>query len=219
MTPSYASLVERFRQPLPGETAHALMYPRKGVSPDLLKVTQDARMSAVAILLFEGDNCLNSVVIQRTVYDGSHSGQIAFPGGKWETSDASMLETALRECQEEIGVTADELNYIGKLTDVFTAVSSFLIEPHVFYWKTPRTDFTLSEREVAAVHTIDLCELQDDANIVHLDVPIQNGVVLKSVPHFVVNDIRIWGATALMLSELRLVLRSVRNGNGQIRKL
>jgi 8-oxo-dGTP pyrophosphatase MutT (NUDIX family) len=152
---------------------------------------------------------LNSVVIQRTVYEGTHSGQIAFPGGKWETTDHSMKETALRECWEEIGVTADELDYVGKLTDVFTSVSSFLIEPHVFYWKAPRTNFTLSEREVAAVYAIDLCQLQDDANIVQIDVPIRNGIVLKAVPHFVLNDIRIWGATAIMLSELREVLRTV----------
>ena len=209
MIPTYQTLVDRFQQSLPGEISHQSMYPRKGVPLDTLKAPSDARLSAVAILLFEGTDYLQSIVIQRSVYEGTHSGQIAFPGGKWEVDDASLKETALRECAEEIGVVADELDYIGKLTDVYTAVSSFLIEPHVFYWKTPHDQLTLSEREVAAVYTLDLNNLLDDEIIQHMDVPIQKGVVLKNVPHFIFEEVKIWGATALMLSELKEVLRSI----------
>lgn len=209
MIPNYQVLLNRFQEPLPGESAHQLMYPRKGISLDNLQPPADARLSAVAILLFEGTNTLHSLVIQRSEYEGTHSGQIAFPGGKWEVNDASLMETALRECAEEIGITALELDYIGKLTDVYTAVSYFLIEPHVFYWKRPHDQFTLSEREVAAVHTLDLSNLLDDTIIQHIDVPIQKGMVLKNVPHFIFDEVKIWGATALMLSELKEVLRSI----------
>ena len=209
MIPTYQVLLDRFQEPLPGVIAHQLMYPRKGISLDNLQAPADARLSAVAILLFEGTNTLHSLVIQRSEYEGTHSGQIAFPGGKWEIDDVSLMETALRECAEEIGIVARELDYIGKLTDVYTAVSSFLIEPHVFYWKRPHDQFTLSEREVAAVHTLDLSNLLDDTIIQHIDVPIQKGMVLKNVPHFIFEEVKIWGATALMLSELKEVLRSI----------
>jgi 8-oxo-dGTP pyrophosphatase MutT (NUDIX family) len=209
MIATYDELTARFRQPLPGPSAHLLMYPRKGATPESPDDSDNVRMSAVAIILFEEDETLRSIVIQRSVYEGTHSGQIAFPGGKWETTDSSLKETALRECSEEVGIGADELEYIGKLTDVFTVVSSFLIEPYVFYWRTPRSPLSLSEREVAAVYTIDMSALLDDQSIHYIDVPLRNGLTLKEVPHFVLGDIRIWGATALMLSELKLVLKSI----------
>lgn len=209
MTIPYEALVARLQQELPGQAAHLLMYPRKGAAPQAPSPEDTIRLSAVAILLFEQEHALKTLVIQRSVYEGSHSGQIAFPGGKWETTDASLKETALRECREEVGISADELDYIGKLTDVYTAVSSFMIEPYVFYWRTPRSSLTLSEREVAAAYTIDLEQLIDDAFIQRIDVPVQNGIVLKDVPHFVLGDVKIWGATALMLSELKWLLRSI----------
>lgn len=208
MTFPLSALAQRLQQPLPGEAAHRIMYPRAGISADLLKAPETARLSAVAILLFEQDNDWHSVVIQRQVYDGTHSGQIGFPGGKWEPDDNSMLETALRECSEEIGVGTDEVEYIGKLSDVYTAVSSFLIEPHLFHWKNPRTTFVTSEREVAAVHTIALQTLLN-GEVERIDIPLQSGIVLKNVPHFVFGGIRIWGATALILSELKEVLKSI----------
>lgn len=209
MIASYDQLVARFALPLPGESSHLLMYPRKGARPESVNDYDNVRMSAVAIILLEEEESLKAVVIQRSVYDGTHSGQIAFPGGKWETTDASLKETALRECSEEIGIGADELDYIGKLTDVFTVVSSFLIEPYVFYWKAPRSPLILSEREVAAVYTIDVKMLIDDSSIQHIDVPLQSGLKLREVPHFVFGDVKIWGATALMLSELKLLLKSI----------
>lgn len=209
MIPDFDTLVRRFREPLPGEEAHRIMYPRAAIRTNTLKPDENTRLSAVAILLYGGPDYLYSLVIQRSVYEGTHSGQIAFPGGKWEATDITGKNTALRECQEEIGVEPNELMYIGKLTDVYTAVSSFLIEPHVFYWNQPRTDLQVAEREVAAVHSIPLQPLLDDQTIVFRDVPIKNGVILKQVPHFDIYPVQIWGATALMLSELKMVLRSI----------
>jgi 8-oxo-dGTP pyrophosphatase MutT (NUDIX family) len=209
MITSYEALVNRLSEELPGEAAHLVMYPRKGAAPQSPSADDNIRLSAIAIILFEHESALHTLVIQRSVYEGTHSGQIAFPGGKWETDDASLKATALRECREEIGISEDELDYIGKLTDVYTAVSSFLIEPYVFYWNAPRSPLTLSEREVAAVYEINLEELIDDAVIRLIDVPVQNGIVLKAVPHFLLGDVKIWGATALMLSELKWILRSL----------
>ncbi|ASS47886.1 MAG: hypothetical protein A3D31_01685 [Candidatus Fluviicola riflensis] len=209
MIPTINSLAKRLLEPLPGTVAHELMYPRKGVSISDQYDKSDARLSSVAILLFETDNVLQFLVIQRAEYDGTHSGQIAFPGGKWEQTDDSLITTALRECEEEIGVTKDELEYIGKLTDVFTVVSSFIIEPHIFYWKTPHNKFTVSEREVAAVYSLSIDDLLTESAIEYHTIPLKNGVNLKEVPHFVLGEVKIWGATALILSELKLVFQSL----------
>lgn len=209
MTSTIDLLAKRLEKPLPGTAAHALMYPRKGARVNDQYDTSDARLSSVAILLFETDNILQFLVIQRSEYDGTHSGQIAFPGGKWEQNDVSLLATALRECEEEIGITANELSYIGKLTDVFTVVSSFIIEPHIFYWKNPHNQFIISEREVAAVYALSVSDLLNENAIEYHNIPLKNGVTLKEVPHFAIGEVKIWGATALILSELKLVFQSL----------
>lgn len=203
------ALSERLKEPLPGFEAHRQMFPRRQAAEELLKIPETVRQSAVAILLFEEDNVLNSLVIRRSEYDGVHSGQIAFPGGKFDKEDQHLLQTALRECFEEIGVTANELTFIGSLTEVYTVVSSFLISPKIFHWKKPHDQFELSEREVAGVYRLPLNELLKEEAVQYFDIPVKNGLVLKSVPHFVVGEIRIWGATAVILSELKEILREL----------
>lgn len=203
------ALSEQLRKPLPGFEAHKQMFPRGNAATDLLQVPDKARKSAVAILLFEEAGILNSIVIKRSEYDGTHSGQFAFPGGKFEETDEDLIQTALRECFEEIGVEPHELHYLGSLSDVYTVVSSFLISPHLFHWKSPHDAFKLSEREVAAIYRLSLNELIRNEAVQRFDVPIRNGLVLKAVPHFVVGEIRIWGATAVILSELKAILQSI----------
>lgn len=198
---------ERLKEPLPGFEAHRQMFPRRQAAEELLNIPETVRQSAVAILLFEEEGELNSIVIRRSEYEGVHSGQIAFPGGKFDPEDEHLLRTALRECYEEIGVASDELTFLGNLSDVYTVVSSFLINPHVFHWKKPHDNFKLSQREVAGVYRLSLTELLREEAVQYFDVPVKNGIVLKSVPHFVVGDIRIWGATAVILSELKAILR------------
>ena len=204
-----SGLSERLRQPLPGFEAHKQMFPRENAAKDLLNIPETVKQSAVAILLFEEADSLQSLVIRRAEYDGTHSGQIAFPGGKFDPEDRHLIQTALRECYEEIGIEAHELTYIGSLSDVYTVVSSFLITPQVFHWKKPHEQFKLSEREVAEIHRLSLNELIREDAVQYFDIPIRNGMILKSVPHFVVGEIRIWGATALILSELKYLLRQL----------
>lgn len=204
-----SALSEQLKKPLPGFEAHKLMFPRGNASKDLLNIPETARKSAVAILLFEEEDSLYSIVIKRSEYNGTHSGQIAFPGGKFEDEDENLIQTALRECFEEIGVEPEELHHLGSLSDVYTVVSSFLISPQVFHWKNPHTGFKPSEREVAAVYRLSLNELIQSEAVQHFDVSVNNGLVLKAVPHFVVGEIRIWGATAVILSELKYILRQL----------
>lgn len=207
MNADYPQLLTLFREELPGPSAHQLMFPRKNSQLTDQVPGPETRLSAVAIILFEQQGFLQSLVIRRTVYEGKHSGQIAFPGGKWEPSDITTQNTALRECCEEIGVQPGQLAYVGKLTDVYTAVSAFLIEPHVFYWSQPDMRFSLSEREVAAIYPISLTELLNDASVFEKDIRIAERMVLRNIPHFRLSGVEIWGATALMLSELKILLQ------------
>ena len=206
MTPVYQRLLRFFEQELPGEPAHLAMLPYRAATSEALKTAENVRLSAVAIVLFDSDAGLQTLVIQRQQYDGTHSGQISFPGGKWEESDPSLEFTARRECEEEIGILRDELQLIGKLTNVYIPVSSFLIEPYAFYWPDAHASFTRSEREVAAVHQVAVSLLTDES-IELIDIQIPNGQKLLKIPHFGAGEIKIWGATALILNELRMILK------------
>jgi len=207
MTTSYQQLLILFEKELPGEAAHLAMLPLRAPSSEALKNAENVRLSAVAVVLFDSADGLKTLVIQRQQYEGTHSGQISFPGGKWEQSDTSLEYTARRECEEEIGIHRDELQLIGKLTNVFIPVSSFLIEPYAFYWPDPHDRFLPSEREVAAIHSLPISLLTDES-IELIDIQIPNGQKMLKIPHFGVGEIKIWGATALMLNELREVLRN-----------
>lgn len=192
-----------FSQPLPGESAHLAFSPIRMKSSEALKTATLIRQSAVAIILYHQDDELYTLIIKRQEYNGNHSGQLSFPGGKSEENDKSLIHTALRECQEEIGISETELVHLEELTNVYIPVSGFHIEPHVFYWENPQTDFTISEREVATVIPVKLTELFDDNCIELRDISFPNGQVVTDLPHFCVGNHAIWGATALMINEMK----------------
>jgi 8-oxo-dGTP pyrophosphatase MutT (NUDIX family) len=197
-----------FRNGLPGEDAHLEFSPIRQKSSEALKNAQEVRDAAVAIVIYPSNNNeLFSLVIERQTYDGTHSGQISFPGGKVEESDQSLLYTAIRECYEEIGLQLNDTDFITELTPVFIPVSGFHVRPFIFYQETKPTNFVLSEREVYQLAHISLRELIDDSNVVLKSLKIGN-TILKDVPHFKLNEIEIWGATALMLNELKQVLKT-----------
>jgi 8-oxo-dGTP pyrophosphatase MutT (NUDIX family) len=198
-------LQELLQKELPGERAHLAMYPKRAATSIALKTAENVRMSAVAIVLFNGEKGLTTLVIRRQEYEGAHSGQISFPGGKWEDTDASLEATARREFEEEIGIPGSELELAGKLTNVFVQVSNFLIEPYVFFWPEPHFDFSAAEREVAAIHLLPVTVLTDES-IELVDIVLPHGGKLLQTPHFNTGEVMIWGATALILNELREVI-------------
>ena len=189
---------------LPGEAAHAEMFPLRAVASEELKTATDYRTSAVLALLFE-DQGTKMVLTQRHNYKGTHGGQVSFPGGKMEEIDESTIHTALRETHEEIGVSPNNINVLGKLTDVYIPVSKFLVHPFIGIHEGSPT-FELSEREVKEIITFDLELLTQDAIVQKRDIKTSSGMVLKNVPCFIIGDKIVWGATALMLNEIRQIL-------------
>lgn len=198
-------LFERFQADLPGEDAHIEFSPMRGRSSEIISKYPNHRESAVAILLFFKNNQLHTLITERQTYKGQHSGQMSFPGGKKEENDIDLNATASRECFEEIGICVSDSEYIKDLTPVFIPVSNFLVVPKMFFLESVGP-FTLSNREVAAIHEINLMDLFLPTSITHQDIKMDGNIVLKQIPHFTQNDVHIWGATALMLNELKQLL-------------
>ncbi len=198
-------LILLFQQELPGEETHIGFAPVRGRTSDFLASGKPYRESAVAIILFpvNDSNEPGVLVTQRQEYEGKHSGQLSFPGGKREESDPNLLQTAIRECEEEIGLLLQEDLMIGKLSQVYIPVSGFLIDPYVFYIDQLPNEFRLNEREVKKLHYISLNPLFTEEAIERRDVEVLPGRIVEQIPHFVQGDVAIWGATALLLNELK----------------
>ena len=200
------TLSELLLTSLPGEESHLEVSPiGRMKSSEALKNARDFRESAVSLVLFESASSLKSILIQRSIYKGAHSGQISLPGGKREQFDIDLRETALRECQEEVGIPKNELIDLGRLTPVYIPVSNFSMIPYVFFHpEVPR--LILDPVEVVDAIVFDVKDLCREEALQKTSIPISSTQVLNDVPCFVINDQIVWGATALVLNEFRRLL-------------
>jgi len=195
----------RFQNPLPGEEAQFLMSPFgrqriQQIDPE----KYNPRKSAVLILLFPEQDSIRTILIQRPVYTGVHSGQVAFPGGKFEETDTDLQQTALRETFEEVGVPANTIEIIGKLTDLYINPSNFLVSPYIgFVSKQP--DFIMDAYEVQKIIMVDLFSLNDIRIQSQKTITHSSGYKIKT-PYYEIEGLTVWGATAMMISELNVVV-------------
>ena len=191
---------------LPGEKAHAPLMPvNRPYTSESLQNIDDFRKSAVAIVLYPGENFVSSILIQRSSYEGVHSAQVSFPGGKMEPSDSNLVFTACRECAEEISLPLQESHLIGALSQVFIPVSNFLVQPYLFFVEE-LPQLIAEEREVAEIIHFDISILKQEDILQKGDVRIGESLRRKDVPYFLIEDYKVWGATAMMLSELKEIL-------------
>lgn len=167
------------------------------------------RQSAVAIVLFYLESELSTLVLLRTSNENDrHSGQISFPGGMAEPSDVDPIETALRELYEETGVILSRDRLIGKMTTLSIPVSRFKVDPIVFF-SDDKPDVFLSEAEVKSSAIISLNSLPWN-RIPTMDIA-QGNIILKDIPYLTkIEDVPLWGATAMMLSELQGWINNVK---------
>jgi 8-oxo-dGTP pyrophosphatase MutT (NUDIX family) len=165
---------------------------------------QDAREAAVLVLMFREQSSIHTILMQRPEYDGVHGGQISFPGGKREPQDKDLVHTALREANEETGINPEKITIIGNLTPLFIPVSNMLVTP-VIGWTDKKPDFKLLPEEVVFLIDTDL-ELLMDPSIVKIK-PFEIRGELLNVKYFDYHDNVIWGATAMILHELLVVIR------------
>jgi len=199
-------LRKKLSMPLPGAAAQKEMAPvLTDPSRFNLSDEQDTILGGVLILLYSVGNKIMLPLIQRPVYNGVHSGQISFPGGKIEENE-SLVETALREAHEEIGVSIDEIEIIGTLTELFIPASNFKVQPVVGIISTP-FKFLPDKHEVVKILEADLMELlQDPRKTKTVQLKRDNLNISIDAPYFDVKGNVVWGATAMMLSELLYLL-------------
>jgi 8-oxo-dGTP pyrophosphatase MutT (NUDIX family) len=198
-------LQQRLKRELPGKHAHLKMAPEIRVN-DLLdgKIPAHAVESAVLIMLFLKENRLQTAVILRNEYDGTHSGQISLPGGKREPGDADSLATALRETREEIGIYPESVNILGQLSRFYVRPSNFLVYPYVGFSEQFPV-FSPDPNEVQRVIEVDLFQDLNAERKIHRSLSFRNGYTVDA-PGFLVGDQFMWGATAMIFSELMHLL-------------
>ena len=155
--------------------------------------------AAVLIPLFCIDDVVHVVLTQRTDNVRTHQGQVSFPGGRWEPSDATLLETALREADEEVGLRTTDVEVLGVLDDLPTAVSGFVVRPFVAQVPHPY-EFVHHAMEVAFVFTPPL-EIFADRELRRTEMRERDGASYE-VYYYDVDGSIVWGATARMLVSL-----------------
>ncbi len=195
---------EELARSLPGASAQMRMAPSVMRSS---RLSLPMRESGVLLLLYPINGKLHTVLMKRTEYGGPHSGQISLPGGKFEYGDASLVETALRESHEEIGIPPDAVEVLGQLTPLYIPVSNFQLQPVVGY-TAERPAFKADPQEVRYLIETGL-DILLDPEIIKTET-LTFGELAMQVPYYEISGHHVWGATAMVLSEFLQVAGRVR---------
>ncbi len=203
-------IVNVTKMELPGEQLHLAMAPIQRILELKRKARemQNARKAGVMMLFYpdnEGETYF--VLILRKSYKGVHSGQVGFPGGKLEPEDTSLQVAAIRETEEEVGVPSEKINVLRALTELYIPPSNFFVQPYLGYM-TETPSFIAQEEEVEAIIEVPLSHFMDDG--IHITKTLSTSYAQSiEVPAFLLNGHVVWGATAMMLNEVRTMLDEV----------
>jgi 8-oxo-dGTP pyrophosphatase MutT (NUDIX family) len=176
-------------------------------------INNSKRAGVVALLYTNNEGFIQLVLILRNTYKGVHSDQFGFPGGKYEESDRNTVNAAIRECYEEIGVKLEDYNLVRKLSQLYIPPSNFTVFPFLFFLDYTPT-FFINKREVKKIISIDLQELIN-SKIENLIIQTPNFLSkdkyadFKEVPCFNLNGCKVWGATGMILSEIKDLFNNV----------
>lgn len=200
-----SKLKQQLLQPLPGtevqfEMAHVN---RERINQRDLNPA-DYKSSAVLLLLIKRENGFYIPLTERHTYKGAHSGQVSFPGGKFDANDVSLENTALRECNEEIGLR-NNIEMLGQLTPVYIPVSKFMVNPFVAVLNESSFSYTVNTGEVKSIIELGLHDLKLPELVKQTYVEPSPGLKLKT-PYFDVEGKIVWGATAMILNEFKHLL-------------
>ncbi|WP_066219293.1 NUDIX hydrolase [Formosa haliotis] len=197
--------------PLPAEASQFKMSPpfRKELLESMKIKMTTARKAAVMALFYPNEaHETMLVLILRNTYKGVHSAQIGFPGGKLEPEDDSLKTAAIRETFEEVGVPEQDIEVWRKLTHIYIPPSHFIVQP--FIGVVPETPtFSKQDEEVDAIIEVPLTEFLNEKNVETKSVTTSYAAKTDA-PAFVLQGYVVWGATAMMLSEIKDILKGVR---------
>lgn len=196
---------------LPGEKAQNIMVPkeRRIVIENLDFNKINPKKAGVMMLFYPKGGKTHLVLIVRNSYKGVHSSQIAFPGGKYEENDLNLEQTALRETFEEVGISSDKIQVLKAFTHLYIPPSNFMVYPFLGICKEEIT-FYPDAIEVADIIELPLTIFLSDSIVVDAEINTSYARSI-AVPVFKIDEHIVWGATAMMLSELKVVLNSVLN--------
>jgi 8-oxo-dGTP pyrophosphatase MutT (NUDIX family) len=196
------------QQPLPGYEAQYKMAREFREHPiDTERYHANARLGAVLILFYPKETGIHTVLIQRPTYDGVHSAQVAFPGGKKEEDDSTLTETALREAEEEVGINAGVVTVAGALTKLYIPPSNFLVTPVVGFCES-KPLFIPQQTEVDEIVEVDLATLTNEKLINEKVIHLQQNISLH-VKYYDLYGKTVWGATAMMIAEMNELLKRI----------
>lgn len=192
---------ELLQKEKPGLASHIKMAPEHRQADMANFDLKNARKSAVMIILYHDAGDLKVVLIRRGKYVGIHSGQIAFPGGRYEETDLNVRTTAIREIEEEIGIKESEYSILGRLTDIYVPPSNFLVSVFVAYMQQ-KPIFHTDPREVDEVLVFSLCDFVRDGAIGEGVFFVQSSNIHASAPCYMLDGAELWGASAMVMTEL-----------------
>lgn len=192
-----------------GKAAHELMMPpeRRGLMRNIDFELLQPKQAAVMMLVYPKNDLAHLVLIQRNAYPGVHSSQIAFPGGKIDPADTDFAAAAFRETFEEVGILPAQIELVRSFSEVYIPPSNFMVYPFLGI-SVQELSFTADPAEVAGIIELPLSEFLNDENVVlqNMDTSYSKSI---DVPSFKLQGYFVWGATAMMLSELKETLRNI----------
>lgn len=200
------ALKKALKEELPGNSAHQEMFSYSRPSAEVIReLNVNPRESAVLILLYKENGNWYFPLIKRQEYDGVHSKQIGLPGGQYEEDDKDLEYTSIRETKEELGVDPSKVTILGQLSELYIPPSNFLVKPYIGYLDEVQ-EFIPDEVEVSKVIITSVSEL--------ISLPIEqkskfvrDGNLKMMVSSFIIEQETVWGATAMMLNEFRMILK------------
>jgi 8-oxo-dGTP pyrophosphatase MutT (NUDIX family) len=199
-----SAIQEQLMQPLPGKLGQEPLRPYVPLTPHLdPPALMTPREGAVLALLYPVHEVPHLLLMERPKYQGAHSGQISFPGGKLEANETHM-QAAQREAWEEVGVHPDEIKVLGELSKVYVWASNFNIQPFLAF-SAYKPDFQPDQREVARILEAPLEVFFQPGVLKEKSLAGAMGVELMA-PYFDVFDRTLWGATAMIISEMMHVI-------------
>lgn len=200
-------LERQLEDELPGRQAQWKMAPiGRNVE---IEVPDDRKLACVLLLLIPKGKDWHITIIERVsdIPEDPHAGQLSFPGGKFEETDYSYQDCALRETEEELGVNPAEIGIIGELTSLYVNVSNFLIYPFIgFMGDFP--EFNPQKTEVKHVFTTPINHFLGARNKKKTDLEVRGGII-KDVPYYDINNKVLWGASAMMMSEFEHLVEKI----------
>jgi len=191
---------------LPGQQAQMKMMPSSSSNSRFsLDARKNAKPGAVMVLFYQENFELKFPLILRPDYDGVHARQISLPGGKMDPTDDSLIQTALRETEEEIGVRQDRIKVLGFLTELYIVASNFNVLPVVGILED-QPSFVPDSYEVDRIIKAKVSSLLNESIRKEKSMKIMQGITIKA-PYYAIENQVVWGATSMILAELREVLK------------